>query len=113
VGRVSTPTGDDRLPPRAGGLTNVVKHAHASAARVSIGVSDGKITIEVQDDGVGFDPDAQTSGFGLAGMRERAYLAGGTLELEATEPGTLVRARLPVARSSEAGSASRPDQLAS
>jgi signal transduction histidine kinase len=94
-------------------LTNVVKHAHATAARVSIDVSDEEITIEVQDDGVGFDPGAQTSGFGLAGMRERAYLAGGTLELEATQPGTLVRARLPEARSAEAEAVSRPGQPAS
>ena len=76
-------------------LANVVKHARASAVRVSVGATSDEVTIGVQDDGVGFDPEARTAGFGLAGMRERVYLAGGTLELEATNPGMRVRARLP------------------
>jgi len=76
-------------------LTNVVKHAQASRVRVSVTASDGDVTIEVQDDGVGFDTDSLTDGFGVAGMRERVYLAGGTVELESGEDGTLVRARLP------------------
>jgi signal transduction histidine kinase len=79
-------------------LTNVVKHARAKTVRVSVSVSGGEVTIEVRDDGIGFDPEKWSTGFGLAGMRERAYLAGGTLELEPTEPGTLVRARLPAGR---------------
>jgi signal transduction histidine kinase len=54
--------------------------------------------VEVQDDGQGFDPEARVSGFGLAGMRERVYLAGGTVELSSGSQGTLVRVRLPVSR---------------
>jgi signal transduction histidine kinase len=77
-------------------LTNVAKHAHASHTQVSVGVTDGEIVVEIEDDGVGFDPAAQTSGFGLAGMRERIYLAGGTIELQSGNDGTTVRARLPV-----------------
>jgi signal transduction histidine kinase len=77
------------------GLTNVAKHASASAARVSVGIKDGEILVEVEDDGEGFDTNAQASGFGLAGMRERVYLASGTLELESDEGGTAMRARLP------------------
>jgi signal transduction histidine kinase len=76
-------------------LTNVIKHAHASRVRVSVTAVDGEVRIEVQDDGVGFDPDGKTGGFGVAGMRERVYLAGGTVELESGDSGTLVRARLP------------------
>jgi signal transduction histidine kinase len=53
------------------------------------------LLIEVQDDGAGFDPATGSQGFGLAGMRERVGLAGGTLELESGKGGTLVRARLP------------------
>lgn len=78
-------------------LTNVVKHAHASSARVTVGRRDGDILVEVSDDGTGFDPDDSTSGFGLSGMRERAYIAGGTLEVSSSRNGTLVRARLPAA----------------
>jgi signal transduction histidine kinase len=76
-------------------LTNVVKHARARRARVSVAAVDGEVRIEVQDDGVGFDPSKHTDGFGLAGMRERVYLAGGSVELESGETGTRVRARLP------------------
>jgi signal transduction histidine kinase len=94
-------------------LTNVVKHAGASSVRVAVRVSDGLVTIEVQDDGVGFDPGTSTAGFGLAGMRERAYLAGGSLEVRSTESGTLVRGRLPVALPPSAAASSRTDQVAS
>lgn len=82
-------------------LTNVVKHARASIAHVAVGLSDGEVTIEVRDDGVGFGSDEQTTGFGLAGMRERVYLAGGALELQSNEPGTRVRARLPTSGSTQ------------
>jgi two-component system, NarL family, sensor histidine kinase DevS len=76
-------------------LTNVSKHARASHARVLVGTQDGSIRIEVQDDGVGFDPAASTAGFGLAGMRERVYLAGGKLEIEPSNPGTRLQVVLP------------------
>jgi signal transduction histidine kinase len=79
-------------------LTNVSKHARASNVRVFVGVLDGNVRIEVQDDGVGFDPTVSTSGFGLAGMRERVYLAGGKLDIEPGNPGTLVQAVLPTGR---------------
>jgi signal transduction histidine kinase len=77
-------------------LTNVAKHAHATSAQVAVRVTESDALLEVQDDGVGFDTSAQTSGFGLAGMRERVYLAGGRLELESGPGGTTVRAHLPV-----------------
>ena len=51
--------------------------------------------VEVQDNGGGFDTRSRTAGFGLAGMRERVYLAGGTLEIESSDDGTRLRARLP------------------
>jgi signal transduction histidine kinase len=76
-------------------LTNVVKHAQATSARVFVGVRDHHAVIEVQDDGKGFDATAQSSGFGLAGMRERVYIAGGELRIEPGESGTTMRARLP------------------
>jgi signal transduction histidine kinase len=93
-------------------LTNVVKHARASTARVSVGLTKGEVIIEVKDDGVGFDPGVQTAGFGLAGMSERVYLAGGTLELTSDPTGSLVRARIP-AKASEAESGSAANQMAS
>jgi two-component system, NarL family, sensor histidine kinase DevS len=77
-------------------LTNVVKHAGASSVRVLVGEADGGLVVEVQDDGRGFDPDAVERGFGLAGMGERVGLAGGSLSIEPCDPGTLVRACLPI-----------------
>jgi signal transduction histidine kinase len=77
-------------------LTNVVKHAEAQSVRVRVSATNGEVAVEVHDDGKGFDVDRQTSGFGLAGMRERVYLAGGNLNLESGEHGTTVRAVMPV-----------------
>jgi signal transduction histidine kinase len=86
-------------------LTNVAKHAHASHVRVAVSESDGQLSVEVQDDGSGFDPDAASHGFGLAGMQERVNLAGGTLNIDSTPRGTLLRASLPVRHRNPAGGA--------
>ena len=75
-------------------------------------VTDVDVLVEVQDDGDGFDTEAQTSGFGLAGMNERVYLAGGSLDVESGPGGTTVRARLPVSADG-AAARSRADQIAS
>ncbi len=87
-------------------LTNIVKHARAGSVRVSARAVDGEVRLEVQDDGGGFDIDAETTGFGLSGMRERVYLAGGQLEVDSGETGTTVRARLPISDGAAGGSGS-------
>ena len=96
-------------------LTNIVKHARATTARVSVRLTDEVVIVEVQDDGIGFDTDAQTTGFGVAGMRERVYLAGGRLQLHSHsgEPGTLVSARFPVKEAAAGGARSSADQAPS
>jgi signal transduction histidine kinase len=76
-------------------LTNVVKHANARRVRISVVASASTVSIEVRDDGVGFASDVTQAGFGLAGMRERAFLAGGTVTIESAAAGTIVRAELP------------------
>jgi signal transduction histidine kinase len=78
-------------------LTNVVKHARATTVHMRVAAADGRLLVEVVDDGRGFDPAAGTAGFGLAGMRERVYLAGGEVEITPGENGTTVRCTLPVA----------------
>lgn len=88
-------------------LTNVTKHARASAVEVEVRADRAGVDVVVRDDGVGFDPRAAPGGFGLAGMRERVYLSGGTLELSGVA-GTTVRARLP--SSSPAAAPSDADQ---
>jgi signal transduction histidine kinase len=76
-------------------LTNIAKHADATHVSVSAAVQDGYVRIEVSDDGHGFDADRVTAGFGLTGMRERAALAGGTVQISSGAGGTTVTAALP------------------
>ena len=84
-------------------LNNVAKHARAERVTVTVDQPDvGAVLLRVQDDGVGFDAsDAgqllREGHFGLAGMRERASLLGGSLEVD-SQPGrgTTVLARLPM-----------------
>ncbi|HYU57770.1 MAG TPA: PAS domain-containing sensor histidine kinase, partial [Actinomycetota bacterium] len=82
-------------------LTNVAKHARASHVWVSLGESDGRVTLLVRDDGVGFDPSrvaesTRNGHFGLLGMRERVEMAGGTWAVAAgPDGGTLVSADVP------------------
>jgi signal transduction histidine kinase len=85
-------------------LQNVVKHAGARTARLRLLAHGDTIILEVEDDGQGFaaagQPDqtsqAGPSGYGLPGMRERAELLGGTLEVKSYPgQGTLLRLRFP------------------
>jgi NarL family two-component system sensor histidine kinase YdfH len=82
------------------GLSNVARHARASQAQVRITHQDGQLELLVQDDGRGFDPslaDAEGGHYGLAGLRERARLAGGTVKVTCDPAqGTVVRVWLPL-----------------
>lgn len=79
-------------------IANAVKHSGASSVRVSVRDVHDEIELRVQDDGNGFDTDATTGGYGLHGMRERAQLAGGVIDVASTlGGGTTVIARLPAA----------------
>jgi signal transduction histidine kinase len=61
-------------------LTNVVRHAGPATAQVAVRYTPDRVTVEVVDDGRGGDPGRDHSTHGIAGMRERAALYGGTLE---------------------------------
>jgi signal transduction histidine kinase len=63
-------------------LTNVARHARASRAGLTLSYLDDVVLLDVRDDGVGFDPLAVQSGFGLEAMRQRLLAAGGRLEVE-------------------------------
>jgi signal transduction histidine kinase len=77
-------------------LTNVVRHAGANRALVSVSLSESTLRLAVEDDGVGFDDGAAGHRGGLAGMSERARILGGTLRIDsAPGRGTEVRVRLP------------------
>lgn len=78
-------------------LSNVRKHARASCVDVEL-VCDGKCTLRIRDDGVGFDSarDAGDTHVGLSIMRERAYRIGAELTLKsAPGQGTLVCLAMP------------------
>jgi signal transduction histidine kinase len=79
-------------------LTNVVRHAGPATARVAVRHSPGQVAVEVVDDGRGAAPgDQGHGGHGIAGMRERAALYGGTLEAGPLPGGGFrVAATLPV-----------------
>jgi signal transduction histidine kinase len=79
-------------------LHNAVRHAHADHVTVRLGGEDGKLIIEVSDDGVGFDPhapDVRSRHLGLTSMEERARESHGRLKIHsAPGQGTTVRAVL-------------------
>jgi signal transduction histidine kinase len=80
-------------------LTNVLRHAGASRAEVSVRMADGEVTVDVVDDGISGptagDP-ALGSGSGIAGMQARAAALGGTVSAGPRPGGGFaVRARLP------------------
>lgn len=74
-------------------LTNVQRHAQASAVSVEVSLRDKDLLLTVEDDGVGARLPAQPQGFGILGMRERAYSIGGELTIDSA-PGAGTRARL-------------------
>ncbi len=78
-------------------LHNVVKHARADSADVSVSVQEGVVRVEVSDDGAGFDPDAEHPGhLGLSTMAERAESIGANLTItSAPGTGTKVAVSLP------------------
>jgi PAS domain S-box-containing protein len=80
-------------------LANIAKHARASRAEVAIEENGSEVTISVRDDGLGFSPQEprKPNSFGLAGLRERAYLLGGEAAIiSAPGRGTNIEVRLPV-----------------
>ncbi len=76
-------------------LTNVVKHAQAHEATVSIGASNGGLMVEVSDDGVGGARVA--GGSGLRGLGDRVGALDGTLDVDSPPgAGTRLRATIPL-----------------
>lgn len=83
-------------------ITNAVKHAKASYLKVNIAREPGRILGVIQDDGIGFHPvhvagrGEKERGLGLFGMKERATLVGGAVQVESSpRRGTTVRVFVP------------------
>jgi PAS domain S-box-containing protein len=81
-------------------LHNVMKHAHAGRAEVRVWPTEGELHLEVADDGRGFDAQRVPPGhLGVVGMRARAGLMGGRLEIAPRDGGgTVVRVAVPAHR---------------
>ncbi|GGV95206.1 two-component sensor histidine kinase [Streptomyces narbonensis] len=82
-------------------LANTVRHASASRAEITLSFMDASVTLDVVDDGKGFDPgsvrQSSEGGFGLPAMRSRAESLGGTFTVEsAPGQGTAVAVSLPL-----------------
>ncbi len=100
--------GGERLPPRVElalyriaqeALTNAAKHARAAHVNITLARDADAITLTVQDDGAGFEPDRvlPATGVGLFSMRERAEMEDGALLVRsAPGDGATVQARLPL-----------------
>lgn len=86
-------------------LSNVRRHAEAASVAVTLDVDDGAVVLRVDDDGSGIDATgdgaASATGFGLAAMRRRAALAGGSATTAASPTGgTRVEVRVPIEEAS-------------
>ena len=80
-------------------LTNVAKHAEATHVEATLERIGGEVVLMVQDNGKGMAPGAENKrgSFGLVGLRERAYLLGGSVRVDSKPgAGTLVEFRIPL-----------------
>jgi signal transduction histidine kinase len=78
-------------------VQNATKYARASVVRVRLSRSDGQLTFEISDDGVGFDPSRGEAGSGLRNMRDRLAAFEGRVEIESSPgSGTRVLGRIPI-----------------
>lgn len=80
-------------------LTNVLRHAHATRVNITIAEEEAVFAFELRDNGRGITEDEKTGSrsLGLIGMRERAHLVGGTIEIIGDgERGTVLTLRVPI-----------------
>jgi len=80
-------------------LNNLARHSRSISARVRVRFSSDALELEVEDRGIGLEPDSQAKsrGMGMIAMRERAQLLSGKIEfLRPESGGTLVRLHVPL-----------------
>jgi two-component system sensor histidine kinase UhpB len=88
-------------------LTNVARHAHATAVHIALEEDHGDVSLQVRDNGKGISSEdlAILNSFGIIGIRERVSHLGGRVNFSGTPgKGTIVRVTLPLERSHENGS---------
>ena len=72
------------------GLNNVLKHANATAIKITIGYTD-QFSMTIEDNGVGISYKNENAGQGIASMRDRMHLLGGQLSIENSGKGTILK----------------------
>jgi len=78
-------------------LTNVIRHAEAKSVSVTLREENGDLILAVTDDGKGFEESQVSEYLGFLGMKERAQVCGGSLDIaSAPGMGTTVLLRVPV-----------------
>jgi signal transduction histidine kinase len=80
-------------------LNNILKHAQASQVTLNLVLNQTKVTLEIIDDGIGFDPEMahKQGGMGLEGMQARAEQLGGNFWMQsAADEGTRVKVEVPL-----------------
>lgn len=90
-------------------LTNICKHANATAVALQLQITDGVLGLILQDNGSGFQVNTTRSGYGLQGMHERVTAVGGNLEIT-SQPGAgcRIRVEVPIATTPKLGAGSHP-----
>jgi len=92
-------------------LTNIIRHSGSKTASVKLQIDANRVVVEVQDFGRGISPErlaslqAQGSGVGIRGMRERIRQFGGEMSISSSQSGTIVQISIPVPEGQAAGSA--------
>jgi len=93
------------------------KHSKSTTAEVTLDIRASEVVLTVEDNGKGianellnrFQSDGSNSGVGLSGMRERVSELGGQLRIHSSPAGTVIAARIPLARAGSAKAAEAED----
>ncbi|MBI0399991.1 sensor histidine kinase [Cyclobacterium marinum] len=77
-------------------IANIIKHAQADEIVVELRINPPQINLVIKDNGIGFDPEKSSYGFGLENMRQRVAEMGGGLDLKSGNFGTEIQVTIPV-----------------
>jgi signal transduction histidine kinase len=96
-------------------LTNIHRHSGSKSAAIRMTHEDQSVTLEIQDEGRGISPDklsriqAQGSGVGIRGMRERVRQFDGDMNVESNDQGTTIFFKFPLPKAA-ASTSERPTE---
>jgi len=95
---VSDKTGTAILRIVQESLTNVARHSQATQVSVALAIKDGQLLLEITDNGRGMPAeDARAGGFGMVGIRERAFMCGGDFRVASQAGmGTTISVTIPL-----------------